>query len=73
VVEVRRSGVVVTDLDGTVVEGGSYHVDWDTDAAEKDGYEFFMLKEIEEQPGAVRDTLGGRLTARGCCTSTSWR
>jgi glucosamine--fructose-6-phosphate aminotransferase (isomerizing) len=58
VVEVRRSGVTVTDLEGTVVEGDSYHVDWDTDAAEKGGYDFFMLKEMEEQPGAVRDTLG---------------
>ncbi len=65
VVEVRRSGVVVTDLDGTVVDGEHYHVDWDTDAAEKGGYEFFMLKEIDEQPGAVRDTLGGRLAADG--------
>ena len=65
VVEVRRDGVVVTDLDGTVVEGESYHVDWDTDAAEKGGYDFFMLKEIQEQPQAVRDTLGGRLTPEG--------
>ena len=65
VVELRRTGVVVTDLDGNVVEGESYHVDWDTDAAEKGGHEFFMLKEIEEQPAAVRDTLGGRLTAEG--------
>ena len=65
VVEVRRDGVVVTDLDGLVVEGSSYHVDWDTDAAEKGGYDFFMLKEIDEQPGAVRDTLGGRLTPEG--------
>jgi len=65
VVEVRRGGVVVTDLAGTVVPGESYHVDWDTDAAEKGGYEFFMLKEIDEQPGAVRDTLGGRLDAEG--------
>ncbi|MCW2500192.1 MAG: glmS, partial [Frankiales bacterium] len=65
VVEVRRSGVVVTDLAGTVVDGESYHVDWDTDAAEKGGHEFFMLKEIQEQPAAVRDTLGGRLTAQG--------
>ena len=65
VVEVRRSGVQVTDLEGAVVEGETYHVDWDTDAAEKGGYEFFMLKEIEEQPAAVRDTLGGRLTAEG--------
>ena len=65
VVEVRRAGVVVTDLDGAEVPGESYHVDWDTDAAEKGGYDFFMLKEIEEQPLAVRDTLGGRLTADG--------
>ena len=65
VVEVRRAGVVVTDLDGAEVPGESYHVDWDTDAAEKGGYDFFMLKEIEEQPQAVRDTLGGRLTADG--------
>src|SRR5688572_6135083 len=48
IVEVRRSGVVVTDLDGTVVDGETYHVDWDTAAAEKGGHEFFMLKEIEE-------------------------
>ncbi|MCW2616601.1 MAG: glutamine--fructose-6-phosphate aminotransferase [Frankiales bacterium] len=65
VVEVRRAGVTVTDLEGTVVDGDSYHVDWDTDAAEKGGYEFFMLKEIEEQPAAVRETLGGRLDADG--------
>ena len=65
VVELRRTSVTVTDLSGTVVEGKSYHVDWDTAAAEKGGYEFFMLKEIDEQPGAVRDTLGGRLTAEG--------
>jgi glutamine---fructose-6-phosphate transaminase (isomerizing) len=65
VVELRRDGVTVTRLDGEVVEGDSYHVDWDTDAAEKGGFEFFMLKEIEEQPQAVRETLGGRLTAEG--------
>ena len=65
VVEVRRDAVTVTDLDGAVVEGESYHVDWDTAAAEKGGYDYFMLKEIEEQPGAVRETLGGRLTADG--------
>jgi glucosamine--fructose-6-phosphate aminotransferase (isomerizing) len=65
VVELRRTGVTVTDLDGAAVAGESYHVDWDTDAAEKGGHEFFMLKEIEEQPAAVRETLGGRLTAEG--------
>jgi glucosamine--fructose-6-phosphate aminotransferase (isomerizing) len=65
VVELRRGGVTVTGLDGTVVEGESFHVDWDTAAAEKGGYEFFMLKEIQEQPDAVRSTLGGRLTEEG--------
>ncbi len=65
VVEVRRDGVVVTDLQGEPVDGPTYHVDWDTDAAEKGGHEFFMLKEIEEQPQAVRDTVGGRLAADG--------
>ncbi|MDT7545272.1 MAG: hypothetical protein QOE99_1382 [Actinomycetota bacterium] len=65
VVELRRDGVTVTTLDGAVVPGESFHVDWDTAAAEKGGYDFFMLKEIEEQPSAVRETLGGRLTASG--------
>jgi glucosamine--fructose-6-phosphate aminotransferase (isomerizing) len=65
VVELRRDGVTVTDLDGNVTEGETYEVDWDTDAAEKGGYRFFMEKEIEEQPAAVRDTLGGRLGRDG--------
>ena len=65
VVEVRRRGVVVTDLAGTVVVGPSYHVDWDTAAAEKGGHEFFMLKEIQEQPEAIRETLGGRMQEDG--------
>src|SRR3954464_5180705 len=65
VVELRRDGVTVTSLDGTVVDGPSFHVDWDTDAAEKGGYEFFMLKEIQEQPNAVREPLGGRLSPEG--------
>src|SRR3954449_7941521 len=65
VVELRRDGVTVTRLDGTVVEGESFHVDWDTAAAEKGGHEFFMLKEIEEQPAAIRETLGGRMQEDG--------
>jgi glucosamine--fructose-6-phosphate aminotransferase (isomerizing) len=65
VVELRRDSITVTDLDGNVVDGEQYHVDWDTDAAEKGGYEFFMLKEIEEQPAAVRETLAGRLDSHG--------
>jgi glucosamine--fructose-6-phosphate aminotransferase (isomerizing) len=65
VVELRRGGVRVTDLDGNEVRGETYHVDWDTAAAEKGGHEFFMDKEILEQPDAVRETLGGRLTSDG--------
>src|SRR5947199_3594687 len=65
VVELRRDGVRVTDLDGEAVEGATYHVDWDTAAAEKAGYDYFMLKEIDEQPEAVKETIGGRLGSDG--------
>jgi len=65
VVELRRAGVRVTDLEGTEVDGQSFHVDWDTAAAEKGGYDYFMLKEIQEQPEAVRETIGGRLSSDG--------
>jgi glucosamine--fructose-6-phosphate aminotransferase (isomerizing) len=63
VVELRADGVRVTDLQGAVVDAPTFHVDWDTDAAEKGGHDFFMLKEIAEQPEAIRATLGGRLGA----------
>jgi glucosamine--fructose-6-phosphate aminotransferase (isomerizing) len=65
VVVLRRDKVTVTDLDGDPVRGEEFHVDWDTAAAEKAGYEYFMLKEIDEQPEAVRETLGGRLDGNG--------
>jgi glutamine---fructose-6-phosphate transaminase (isomerizing) len=61
VVELRRDGVVVTDFDGNPGDVREYHVDWDLSAAEKGGYDFFMLKEIDEQPQAVADTMLGRL------------
>src|SRR5438270_77152 len=52
-------------LDGASVAGATYHVDWDTAAAEKAGYDYFMLKEIDEQPEAVQETIGGRLGPDG--------
>ena len=58
---VSATGVEVVDLDGAVVEPEMMHVEWDLDAAEKGGYEDFMLKEIFEQPKAIRDTLTGRM------------
>src|SRR3954453_3605141 len=66
VVELHRErGVTVTDFTGTVVQPTAYSVDWDAAAAEKDGYDWFMLKEIAEQPKAVADTLLGRLSDTG--------
>ncbi|MFR9789566.1 glutamine--fructose-6-phosphate transaminase (isomerizing) [Streptomyces sp. MB22_4] len=68
VVELRRDGVTVTGFDGRPAEVRSYHVDWDASAAEKDGYDYFMLKEIAEQPKAVADTLLGRIDPSGSLT-----
>jgi glucosamine--fructose-6-phosphate aminotransferase (isomerizing) len=65
VVELRRSGVTVTNFDGTPADVTPYHVDWDISAAEKGGYDYFMLKEIAEQPKAIADTLLGRFTPEG--------
>jgi glutamine---fructose-6-phosphate transaminase (isomerizing) len=66
VVEIDRfRGVTVTDFHGASVESTAYTVDWDAAAAEKGGYDWFMLKEIAEQPQAVADTLLGRLGAAG--------
>jgi glutamine---fructose-6-phosphate transaminase (isomerizing) len=63
---VTPAGVVVHDAAGLVVsEPEMMHVEWDLDAAEKGGYEDFMLKEIHEQPKAIRETLRGRLDERG--------
>ncbi|GAA0605340.1 glutamine--fructose-6-phosphate transaminase (isomerizing) [Streptomyces crystallinus] len=68
VVELRRDGVSVTDFDGAPAQVRSYHVDWDASAAEKGGYDYFMLKEIAEQPKAVADTLLGRIDNAGSLT-----
>jgi glucosamine--fructose-6-phosphate aminotransferase (isomerizing) len=65
VVTITREGVEVTNFDGTPSDGTRYHVDWDLSAAEKDGHDWFMRKEIHEQPRAVADSLLGRRTAAG--------
>jgi glutamine---fructose-6-phosphate transaminase (isomerizing) len=66
VVEIDRfRGVTVTDFHGASVESTAYTVDWDAAAAEKGGYDWFMLKEIAEQPQAIADTLLGRLGTHG--------
>jgi len=54
-------GVRFVSVDGHVGEREEMEVDWDDEAAEKQGYETFMLKEIYEQPQAVADTIGDRV------------
>ncbi|MCC6402698.1 MAG: glutamine--fructose-6-phosphate transaminase (isomerizing) [Fimbriimonadaceae bacterium] len=58
---VTCEGVTVTDLDGKVLEALVDEIQWDIEAAEKGGYEHFMLKEIHEQPDVVRQCLAGRI------------
>ncbi|WP_193609590.1 glutamine--fructose-6-phosphate transaminase (isomerizing) [Nocardioides lijunqiniae] len=65
VVTITREGVEVTDFDGAPSEGKRYHVTWDLSAAEKDGHDWFMRKEIFEQPRAVADSLLGRRNEEG--------
>ncbi|WP_285685243.1 glutamine--fructose-6-phosphate transaminase (isomerizing) [Actinoplanes sp. NBRC 103695] len=65
VVLITPAGIEITDFLGTPATGKEFHVDWDAAAAEKGGYDYFMLKEIAEQPQAIADTLLGRLSDRG--------
>jgi glucosamine--fructose-6-phosphate aminotransferase (isomerizing) len=65
IVTVTAEGAELTGLDGEARPERPMRVDWDVDAAEKGGYETFMLKEIHEQPAAIRNTLRGRMSAEG--------
>ncbi|HET7174245.1 MAG TPA: glutamine--fructose-6-phosphate transaminase (isomerizing) [Nocardioidaceae bacterium] len=65
VVTITTDGVAVVDFEGRPVDARRYHVDWDVATAEKGGYDYFMLKEIAEQPQAITDTLLGRLSRDG--------
>jgi glutamine---fructose-6-phosphate transaminase (isomerizing) len=60
-VVITADGYRITDFDGNddAANAREFHIDWDLAAAEKGGYEYFMLKEIAEQPTAVADTLLG--------------
>jgi glucosamine--fructose-6-phosphate aminotransferase (isomerizing) len=60
VVTITRDGAEVTDFAGSPADPKPYHVDWDLSSAEKDGFDWFMRKEIWEQPRAVADTMLGR-------------
>jgi glucosamine--fructose-6-phosphate aminotransferase (isomerizing) len=65
VVLITADAIEITDFDGNLAVGKDFHIDWDASAAEKGGYDYFMLKEIAEQPRAVADTLRGRLGSGG--------
>ena len=60
-VTVDRSGATITDAEGNPVDREIDQITWDEDAAEKGGYETFMLKEIHEQADAVAETITDRL------------
>jgi glucosamine--fructose-6-phosphate aminotransferase (isomerizing) len=60
-VVITPEGAQLLDLDGEKIERDAETVTWDSAAAEKGGYETFMLKEIHEQPDALRETIGERL------------
>jgi glucosamine--fructose-6-phosphate aminotransferase (isomerizing) len=57
-----REGVGVTDFEGNAVTPNIQHITWDPIMAEKGGFKHYMLKEIYEQPRAVRDTIVGRVS-----------
>ena len=62
---VTRDNVSVFDRKGNAIDKEVFHVSWNAEAAEKGGYEHFMLKEIHDQPKAVRDTFGTHISEDG--------
>jgi glutamine---fructose-6-phosphate transaminase (isomerizing) len=65
IVTITPEGATFTTAAGATVERPAEEVDWDEEAAEKGGYETFMLKEIHEQPDAVAETVSDRLIGDG--------
>lgn len=61
IVVLKRNSVTVYNKDKEEIKKEMFTVDWDVSAAEKGGYEHFMMKEIEEQPKAIRDTINPRI------------
>ena len=59
---ITKDSVRVTDFDGNVIQPKQQRITWDPIMAEKGGFKHFMLKEIYEQPRAVRDTVQGRVS-----------
>jgi glucosamine--fructose-6-phosphate aminotransferase (isomerizing) len=62
VADITADSMVITDLAGKTLPHNEYEISWDASAAERGGFEHFMLKEIFEQPKAIADTLLGRIS-----------
>jgi glutamine---fructose-6-phosphate transaminase (isomerizing) len=62
VADITSDSIVITDLAGKTLPHNEYEISWDASAAERGGFEHFMLKEIFEQPKAIADTLLGRIS-----------
>ncbi len=65
VADITADSIVITDLAGKILPHNEYEISWDASAAERGGFEHFMLKEIFEQPKAIADTLLGRISGLG--------
>ncbi|ALB48375.1 MULTISPECIES: glutamine--fructose-6-phosphate transaminase (isomerizing) [Clostridium] len=61
-VVISKDGAKILSADGSEIKKDVFKVTWNEDAAEKGGYDSFMLKEINEQPKAIRDTMASRLS-----------
>ncbi|MGD8486203.1 MAG: glutamine--fructose-6-phosphate transaminase (isomerizing) [Chloroflexota bacterium] len=61
VADIRPDAVAITDIVGRRQERPVHHIEWDIEAAEKGGYEHYMLKEMHEQPEAIRAAIAGRI------------
>ena len=57
----KDTGIIFYNLRQEIIEKQSHHIPYDQEAAKKDGYDTFMLKEIYEQPHAIKETLRGRI------------
>jgi glucosamine--fructose-6-phosphate aminotransferase (isomerizing) len=62
VADITADEIIITNLAGKVLPHNEYEISWDASAAERGGFEHFMLKEIFEQPKAIADTLLGRIS-----------
>jgi len=65
VADITADEIIITNLAGKVLPHNGYEISWDASAAERGGFEHFMLKEIFEQPKAIADTLLGRISGLG--------